>query len=157
MAAFLSRARRRTGPAFFRTLKTCLSPKNIFTREDRRLHLRGWEIAGVILGSVLVAGLMDWIGRFDLSRPVLAMTGSVFVAIRLRWRMRRFPWFWATIAIYLLIAAILTASLSWSTEGPSRGIIGGFMAISVYCLFVALHAIELHIEKHKARSAPGGD
>ena len=125
-----------------KTLRTYFSPKNIFTKEDKRFRLNWREILCCIGVSVFVCWLLARVGKFDLSRPILAMLGSVFIAIRLRWQLRGRVWFWVTILIYVALSAVLTSALTWGTDGPSRPIIGGFMGVSVYCLFVVLHALE---------------
>jgi hypothetical protein len=116
---------------------------SIFTKEDRQFRL-GWRqiLCGIAL-SVLICWLLDRVGRFDLSRPVLAIVGTLFITMRLRWRLRDRLWFWASIIVFVALSGFLTSAMTWSTEGPSRGIIGGFMGISVYCLFVVLHGFEM--------------
>ena len=138
------RARRKSSSIIrlARIFRRYLSPKNIFTNEDKRFRLNWREILCCIGVSVLVCWLMDRVGKFDMSRPILGMLGSLFIAIRLRWQLRDRVWFWVTILIYVALSAVLTSALTWGTQGPSRPIIGGFMGVSVYCLFVVLHALE---------------
>lgn len=136
-----------------RTLKRYFSLKNIFTREDRRVHLNWREILCGIALAILVCWLLDRVGRFDLSRPVIAIIGSVFIALKLRWHLRNRLWFWLTIIVYLALSGVLTSALTWSTEGPSRPIIGGFMGISVYFLFVVLHAFDRHFQRASSISS----
>jgi hypothetical protein len=130
-----------------RVFKKYFAPKNIFTKEDRTFRLNWWQILCVIASSALASWLLASVGRFDLSRPILADLGALFIAIRLRWRLRDRIWFWATIFTFTALSCLLIATLTWTTEGPSRPIVGGFMAVSVYCLFVVLHAFEIRFQE----------
>ena len=126
-----------------RFFRTYFSLKKIFTKEDRQFRLNWRQGLCIAAISMAICWLLDLVGIFDLSRPILATIGSLVIVIRLRWRLRVHLWFWATLIVYLALSAFLTFALTWSTEGPSRPIIGGFMVISVYSLFVVLHALEL--------------
>ncbi len=136
-----------------RTIQKYFSPKNIFTKEDRQFHLNWWQILCLILLGFILCLLLDRTGRFDLSRPIAALLGSLFIAIRLRWRLRGRIWFWITILIFVVVSAALTFLMTWSTEGPSRPIIGGLMTISVYFLFVVFHAFDIRSRKTSTTTA----
>jgi hypothetical protein len=141
------------------TFKRYFAPKNIFTKEDRKFRLNWWQILCGMAFAALVCLLLDRAGRFDLSRPILGILGSLFIAIRLRWGLRDRVWFWVTILIFIVLAGFCMAAETWNTKGPSGPIIGGVMGISVYFLFVVLHALEIHSERasnHERKPSQSG-
>ena len=127
---------------FARAFKRYFWLNEISTKEDRQFRL-GWRQGLCLAAFSGLGGLFaDSFRRFDLARPLLAIIGTVFIALTLRWRLRDRLWFWVTIISFAALSVFLVSTVTWSTEGPSRGIIGGIMAISGYFLFVILHAIE---------------
>lgn len=137
-----TRQKSHLGTRFVRVFKRYFWLNRIFTKEDRRFRL-GWR-RGLCLAAfaVLVSLFANSFGRFDLARPLSAIIGTILLALTLRWRLRDRPWFWVTIVSFAALSVFLVSTVHWSTEGPSRGIIGGMMGIGGYFLFVILHAIE---------------
>jgi hypothetical protein len=82
-------ARRHSGKLkrLVKSLKLYLLPANIFTREDRQFRLNWWQILCVVTLAFLVFQALDHAGRLELGRQVLASLGSLFIAIKLRWRL----------------------------------------------------------------------
>ena len=140
-----AKARKRSSAAtrLARTIKKYFAPKNIFTREDRQYRLNWQQGLCIVAVSLAICSLLGRFGKFDLSRPILATVISLAIAIRLRWRLRNRLWFWATLIVFIVVAAFLTVDLKWNTNGPSYPIILGLGNVIFYFLFVVLHALEL--------------
>lgn len=145
-----TRAKPNTATWLIRRAKFYFSTKNIFTKEDRQFRL-GWKgILSFIALGLLVGWLLAVEGRFDLGRPVLAALGSIYMILKLRWRLRNYVWFWATLFVFFTLYSVLIFTVKWDNQGPSRGIIGGLMVISVYLIFVILHAFESRLKQAPA-------
>jgi hypothetical protein len=44
-----------------------------------------------------------FLGKAELGFNVMLVLGLVMIAVRLRWKLRRYAWFWGTIAFVLLL------------------------------------------------------
>jgi len=140
-------ARSTSETQFVKKIKFYFSPKNIFTKEDRQYRLNWRQSLCLIAFSVLACWFLDLEGKFDISRPVLAGLGVIYIIVQLRWHLRNYVWFWVTIIFFFMLYSVLIFAVKWNTDGPSRGIIGGLMGISVYLIFVILHAFEARLKR----------
>jgi hypothetical protein len=61
--------------------------------------------SGTIIGVMLlpVFFVFVFLGKAELGFNVMLVLGLVMIAIRLRWKLRRYAWFWGTIAFVLLL------------------------------------------------------
>ena len=61
--------------------------------------------SGTIIGVVLlpVFFVFVFLGKAELGFNVMLVLGLVMIAVRLRWKLRRYVWFWATIFFVLLL------------------------------------------------------
>jgi len=61
--------------------------------------------SGTIIGVMLlpVFFVFVFLGKAELGFNVMLALGLVMIAIRLRWKLRRYAWFWGTIAFVLLL------------------------------------------------------
>ena len=61
--------------------------------------------SGTIIGVMLlpVFFVFVFLGKAELGFNVMLVLGLVMIAVRLRWKLRRYAWFWATIVFVLLL------------------------------------------------------
>ena len=61
--------------------------------------------SGTIIGVMLlpVFFVFVFLGKAELGFNVMLVLGLVMIAVRLRWKLRRYAWFWGTIAFVLLL------------------------------------------------------
>jgi len=61
--------------------------------------------SGTIIGVMLlpVFFVFVFLGKAELGFNVMLVLGLVMIAVRLRWKLRRHAWFWATILFVLLL------------------------------------------------------
>jgi hypothetical protein len=67
------------------------------------------DYSGFIIFLLLVPVflLFKYFGKVNLALPACTYLGMVLVAVRIRWSLRRYVWFWFTIALIFLIQALL--------------------------------------------------
>lgn len=61
--------------------------------------------SGTIIGVMLlpVFFVFVFLGKAELGFNLMLVLGLVMIAARLRWKLRRYAWFWGTIAFVLLL------------------------------------------------------
>ena len=65
----------------------------------RRIRLPWWSLLCIGIGALLVACLLDHLGRYELVRPTLISTAVLGFAVVVKWNLRRRLWFWKTMSI----------------------------------------------------------
>ena len=88
----------------------------ITTREDRQMRLPWWGVLCVVFGTVLLALLFVFFGKFNLARPSLLSVAMVALAIGMRWTLRRHVWFWITITVLAALHVPLILFVPWTTK-----------------------------------------
>lgn len=121
----------------------------VITAEDRKMRLPWWGVLGVIFGTVLLAFLFDFFGRFDLARPSLMSAGMVAIAIALRWKLRRHTWFWVTMSILAALHLPLILFIPWTTKWIPAVVVAPFAMADLYVMLWVLFVVRRAIEAPK--------
>jgi hypothetical protein len=71
--------------------------------------------SGTIIGLLLLPVLFFFIfiGKAELGFTACIVLGMSVIAVRLRWKLRKHVWFWATIALILLLHIPLLFIVRW--------------------------------------------
>lgn len=71
--------------------------------------------SGTIIGLMLlpVFFLFVFLDKAELGFNLMLVLGLVLIAVRLRWKLRRHGWFWATIILVLLLHIPLLFLVHW--------------------------------------------
>ena len=88
----------------------------IVTREDRQMRLSWRGGLFVFFGTILLALLFVSIGRFELARPTMVSVVMVGLVITMRWKLRKYLWFWITVTILAALHLPLIMFLPWTTR-----------------------------------------
>jgi hypothetical protein len=102
-------------------------------REEQRPDYTGLKIGGVLLP---VFFLFVYLGKAEMGFTVVLVLGMILLAIKLQWRLRKYVWFWATIALVLALHIPLLFLVRWpETKAPTIAYsmpfgIGDFLIIS---------------------------
>jgi len=61
--------------------------------------------SGTIIGAMLlpVLFLFIYLGKAEVGFTACIVLGMFMIAVRLRWKLRRYAWFWATVVCALLL------------------------------------------------------
>lgn len=73
------------------------------------------DYAGVKIGAMLIPLFLLFIffGNADVGLTVCIVVGVVLLAIKLRWRLRKYIWFWALIVLIAAVHVPLFLFLRW--------------------------------------------
>lgn len=71
--------------------------------------------SGTIIGVMLwpVFFVFMFLGKAELGLTTCLVLGGSIAAVRLRWKLRRYAWFWATIVLILLLQVPLVFTVRW--------------------------------------------
>jgi hypothetical protein len=91
----------------------------------KKIRLPWWVQLCLVVGSALSAALFDHFGRFDLVLPVLNSIIVLGFLVALKWKLRRFVWFWITVTIVAALHVPLILLIPWTTKWvPALAIAG---------------------------------
>src|SRR3954471_691771 len=79
-----------------------------------RLSWRG--VLGVFILSLLVGGLFNYWGRFDLTLPVLGSVGAIGFVITVKQEMWAYRWFWTAMITLAALHVLLIVLIPWTTN-----------------------------------------
>jgi len=71
--------------------------------------------SGTIIGVMLlpVFFVFVYLGKAEMGFNAMLVLGLAMIAVKLRWRLRKHVWFWATIALILLLHIPLLFIVRW--------------------------------------------
>jgi len=71
--------------------------------------------SGTIIGVMLlpVFFVFVYLGKAEMGFNAMLVLGLAMIAVKLRWRLRKHVWFWATIALILLLHIPLLFIVGW--------------------------------------------
>lgn len=78
--------------------------------------------SGTIIGVMLLPlfFVFVFLGKAELGFNVMLFLGLVMIAVKLRWKLRRYVWFWATIFFVLLLHIPFLFLVHWpQSHGPT--------------------------------------
>jgi hypothetical protein len=114
------------------------------------MRLPWWGVLCGILGTVLLALLFDYFGRFDLVRPSLISAAMVALAIVMRWKLRRHVWFWVTMTVIGAIHVLLILSVPWTTKWVPAIVIIPIGIADLYAMLWILSVVRKFAERANA-------
>jgi hypothetical protein len=85
-------------------------------RAAKKIRLPWWVQLCLLIGSGLSAALFDHFGRLDLVLPVLNSIVVLGFLVALKWKLRRFVWFWITVTIVAALHVPLILVIPWTTK-----------------------------------------
>ena len=93
-------------------------------------------------GTLLIAGLLDHFGKFDLATPTVFCALAISLAIATKWELRGHWWFWITITIISTLHVPLILFVPWTTKWVPAVVMAPFLAVDWYAMLVILSVIE---------------
>lgn len=80
------------------------------TKEKEPTDYTGLKIVAILAPVFL---LFVYLGKAELGFTLVLILGMILLAIRIRWRLYRHVWFWATIAVILALHVPLLFVVRW--------------------------------------------
>jgi hypothetical protein len=122
----------------------------VITAEDKQMRLPWWGVLCVIFGTVLLALLFVYSGRFDLARPSLISVAMVALAIVMRWKLRKHLWFWITMTFLAAFHLPLVLFVPWTTKWIPAIVIAPFGIADLYAMLWVISVVGKFMEGPKA-------
>jgi hypothetical protein len=110
------------------------------------------DYSGLIIGLAVLPVMLIfyWFDKDDLALSVAMVLGSILLAIRVRWDLRKRIWFWGIIVLVSLLHIPLVLRIQW----PSGWIPGvALMPIGLADCLIILGIVRF-VEKYIVRTAP---
>jgi hypothetical protein len=111
-----------------------------------------WGVLSIMLGALPLVLLFVHYGKLALALPTLDSVAVIAYAIALRWRLRRYAWFWMAIALFVVLHTLVILSVPWTTKWIPAFVIAPFAFADLYAMLAILSAIE----KFMANRKPAG-
>jgi threonine/homoserine efflux transporter RhtA len=89
---------------------------DVVTEEDRQMLLPWWGVLCVVVGAALAYSLFDHFGKAAIARPTLYSVAIIIITIAMRWKLRGHAWFWATMAVFGALHALLILLVPWADK-----------------------------------------
>ena len=121
------------------------------TAEKERTDYTGLKILAVLAPVFL---LFVYLGKADMGLTVCITLGIIAVAIKIRWKLRKYVWFWATIILILALHIPLFYLVRWPQGNFPT--IAYTLPIGIADFFIILGAVGL-AEKVFAKGSSSDD
>jgi hypothetical protein len=121
----------------------------VITAEDRKMRLSWRGILCVMFGTLLLALPFVYFRRFDLARPSIMSALMVAIAIALRWKLRRYVWFWATMTLLAALHLPLILFVPWTTRWIPAVVIAPVGIADLYAMLWVLSVVGRFMEEPK--------
>ena len=101
--------------------------------ELKRMRLPWWGVLCVFAGSLPIYWLFDRMGRQELGLPVLACVAEFCILLVVKWRLRRYVWFWMTITVLAAIHIAMLCFVPWTKRWVPAVDEHGFRDHRLFC------------------------
>lgn len=82
----------------------------------KRFRLPWWAVLSWTAFCVPVVVLLDHFGKIDLALPILNSIAVFIFLITIKWKLRRFAWFWAIVLIMAGLHVPLILLIPWTVK-----------------------------------------
>lgn len=116
------------------------------------MRLPWWGVLSWMAACAIMAFLLVRMQRFDLFMPTFVSIGMLGVTIAVKWRLRRYAWFWFTMTLLAALHVPLILLVPWTTKwvpAPAVAAVGSADII----VMLAVVDIVRHFMTHGATNA----
>ncbi|MGO9863982.1 MAG: hypothetical protein ACLPLR_10265 [Terriglobales bacterium] len=85
-------------------------------KDAKKIRLPWWGVLCLIVGSLPIYWLFDHFGRLNIALPTLNCIAVLGLAIAVKWKLRRYVWFWGTMTILAALHVPLILFFPWTTR-----------------------------------------
>jgi hypothetical protein len=126
-------------------------PLSIDVRNDikaaQKLRLPWWGVLIWMAFCLPVVWLCDQFGRLDMALPILNCIAVLSLLIALRWKLRRYVWFWIAVAIIVALHVLLIWYVPWTSRWVPAIAIGAIDSVD-FCILLWILAVVGKIVEH---------
>jgi hypothetical protein len=100
-----------------------------------------WVVAAVVLTFPLFL-LFYYLGQSGNGRAAWFSSLTIILAVRVRWELSRYRWFWATIAAIVVLHVPLILFVPWTAKWIPSFLILPFCVIDGIAILAVIQAVE---------------
>jgi hypothetical protein len=119
------------------------------------MRLSWWGTLSVIFGTVILALLFVYFGRFDLARPSLISFAMLALAIVMRWKLIRNAWFWMTMIFLAALHLPLILFVPWNAKWIPAIVIAPFGIADLYAMLWVISIVRKFMERPRTPEEGG--
>ena len=82
----------------------------------KQMRLPWWGVVSWTACCFPIIALLDHFGKISLALPILNSVGMFGFLVALKWKLRRFAWFWAIVLIMACLQVPLILSIPWTVK-----------------------------------------
>ena len=95
----------------------------------------------VIVVSFCMARLLDLAGRVELMMPVLASVFVLGLLLVLKWRLRRYAWFWITMAVFVGLQHSALLRYPWTKKWVPAATSAGIATLDTFAMLAIISVV----------------
>jgi hypothetical protein len=92
-------------------------------------------------GTLVIGLLFLRMGRPELTLPVGMSVGAFGFLLVVKWRLRCYVWFWATIAVFAALRVAILCLLPWTKKWVPAAACAGAASIDIYAMLVIISVV----------------
>jgi hypothetical protein len=101
-----------------------------------------WGVLAIMLGGLPLVLLFVHYGKLAFALPTLDSVAVIAFAIVLRWRLRRYAWFWMAVALFVVLHTLVILFVPWTTQWIPAFLLAPIVFADLYSMLAMLSAIE---------------
>lgn len=106
-----------------------------------------------VLFALCMAPVLLWLNFIDhqeLMYPVIGSVAAIVIAIRGRWDLRSYTWFWFTMFVVAALHLVIILRIPWKSGWVPAPITGLFCIVDLVIIFGLLTAMQKAMDRRKA-------
>ena len=111
-------------------------------KETKQLRLSWKGVLALIVGGLFTSFLFDRFGRFDLASPTLFSALVIGIAVTIKWKLRRHPWFWITVTTVVALHILLILLVPWTTRWIPALVVTPFCIVDLIVVLAIFKCVE---------------
>ncbi len=115
----------------------------------KKIWLPWWAVLSLIIATICVLWLFDHFGRLNLGLPTMNSMAVVAFAIAVKWKLKRYVWFWGTMAIIAALHILLLLSVPWPDKWVPAVAIAAIDSADLIVIFTILAAVRRSLKAPK--------
>lgn len=119
-------------------------------KQAKQLRISWTSGLAILGGTLLIGGVLEHLGRFDLATPTVFSAAAIGLAVATKWELRGHLWFWTTMSVIAALHVPLILFIPWTTKWVPAIVMAPFLAVDWYAMLVILSAIEKLTARTKA-------
>lgn len=122
-------------------------------KEKARSNINLLWVAAAVLYTLPLFFAFDFLKGSGAGRAAWFGAFTIMLAARARWELKRFRWFWATIALIIFLNVPLILFVPWTAKWIPAFIIGPLCVADGVAIIAIIQAVEKRMGRRQAVSS----